>query len=104
MSEYAEQRAALNELEKVLTALKEELAGWRRRALKAEASGKGGGGRAGSGNGKSDGVSEQLLERVEELETENSDLLQRLETARGRVDGLLDRLQFLEEQTGVEAG
>ncbi|HET7251836.1 MAG TPA: hypothetical protein VFI79_18490 [Gemmatimonadales bacterium] len=77
---------ALDQLEAVLRELGEELATWRARALKAEPS-RGGGGGA----------------RSSELESENRQLRGRLEAARTRVQELVTRLAFLEEQAR-EAG
>ena len=79
---------ALDHLEAVLRELGEELATWRARALKAEPS-RGGGGGGGA--------------RSSELETENRQLRGRLEAARARVQELVTRLAFLEEQSR-EAG
>lgn len=79
---------ALDQLEAVLRELGEEMATWRARALKAEPSrGSGGGGGA----------------RSSELESENRQLRGRLEAARVRVQELVTRLAFLEEQSR-EAG
>lgn len=79
---------ALDQLEAVLRELGEEMATWRARALKAEPSrGSGGGGGA----------------RSPELESENRQLRGRLEAARVRVQELVTRLAFLEEQSR-EAG
>lgn len=77
---------ALDQLEAVLRELGEELATWRARALKAEPS-------RGSGGGS----------RSSELESENRQLRGRLEAARTRVQELVTRLAFLEEQAR-EAG
>jgi chromosome segregation ATPase len=77
---------ALDQLEAVLRELGEELATWRARALKAEP-GRGGGGGS----------------RSTELESENRQLRGRLEAARTRVQELVTRLAFLEEQSR-EAG
>ena len=87
---------ALRELEDVLRLLTEELAGWRRRALTAEArlaetarlDGEGGGG----------------ADRVEALEEANRSLEQRLVTARSQVQEILGRLRFLEQQEGNGGG
>ena len=78
---------ALDQLEAVLRELGEEMATWRARALKAEPSRSGGGGGA----------------RSSELESENRQLRGRLEAARVRVQELVTRLAFLEEQSR-EAG
>lgn len=81
---------ALAELQDVLRLLAEELAGWRRRAQRAEQ----------ALGMEHDAVGHR--ERVLDLEAENRDLLERLAVARGRVEELLKRLQFLEEQMAVE--
>jgi hypothetical protein len=106
---YGGERAdarALDDLEAVLRAVSEELAAWRARALKAE------GGEAGPGAGPAPGagkaaparVDPELRNRVADLESENKALRQRVEAARGRVQDLLGRLAFLEEQTREVAG
>ena len=82
---------ALDHLEAVLRELGEELATWRARALKAEPA-RGGGGGGGGGAARSS-----------ELESENRQLRGRLEAARARVQELVTRLAFLEEQSR-EAG
>ena len=82
---------ALNELEDVIRHVSDELAAWRRRALKAE------GERPGPG-----GESEAARERLRALEAENEELKQRLEAARARLRDLLKRLSFLEEQVAME--
>ncbi len=79
---------ALDQLEAVLRELGEEMATWRARALKAEPS-RGGGGGGGA--------------RSSELESENRQLRGRLEAVRVRVQELVTRLAFLEEQSR-EAG
>jgi hypothetical protein len=84
---------ALDELEVVLRLIGEELAAWRARALRAEGDPKESGGR---GAGRPD---PELRTRVTDLESENKGLRQRVEVARGRVNELLGRLTFLEEQT-----
>ncbi len=83
---------ALNQLEDVLAHVTDELASWRRRALKAD------GQRADLGD--YDVVTAR--ERVTELERENGELHERLDQARQRVEGLLSRLRFIEEQVTVE--
>ena len=84
---------ALDELETLVRHLLDELAGWRRRCLKAEAdlqeakkSTRGGG-----------GDSAASRRRLAELETENQALRQRVDTARDRVKTLVGRLTFLEQ-------
>ena len=81
---------ALKELDEVLRHLEAELAGWRRRALGAEAR------LADSGGGTGDA----LPPRAKDVEEENRQLQQRLAGAKARVGELLDRLRFLEEQAG----
>jgi predicted nuclease with TOPRIM domain len=84
---------ALTELERVLQHVKDELASWRRRALKAEAH------RAEMGM---DHDVVATRERIRELELENEQVNGRLQAARTRVDDLLTRLKFLEEQVRLE--
>ena len=84
---------ALAELERVLQHVKDEVASWRRRALKAEA------------DRAEIGIDRDLVasrERVQKLEQENADMRQRLRAAGDRLDELIARLKFLEEQVGVE--
>jgi hypothetical protein len=84
-SERADARA-LEQLEAILRDVAEELSSWRARALKAEARSPAAGGRA------------------PELDAENRALRQRVEAARTRVQGLLARLAFLEEQARTPVG
>lgn len=88
---YSAERAdsrALDHLESVLREVAEELATWRARAIKAEGDGKrGGGGPRGDGEGGGD---RQLRGRVE--------------AARTRVQALVTRLAFLEEQARETGG
>ncbi len=81
---------ALTALEDVLKNLESELAGWRRRALAAE----------------SKGVelsraldADETKTHSRQLEKEGRDLAGRIELARGRVNDLIARLAFLEQQT-----
>ncbi len=83
---------ALEELEEAVRQVSEELAGWRKRAHKAEGS------VAGPG-GAGDLVSAR--ERVVELESENENLRHLIQQTRTRVTGLLTRMRFLEEQTAT---
>jgi hypothetical protein len=87
-SERADARA-LEQLEAILRDVAEELSSWRARALKAESDAKGG--RGGSTHAA-------VPARNPEVEAENRALRQRVEAARTRVQGLLARLAFLEEQ------
>lgn len=87
------ERAALTELESVIGRVTEELAGWRRRALKAEAD------RTALGHDH-DAVASR--ERIVDLETRNAELEARLALARDRAELLMSRLRFLEEQVALE--
>lgn len=84
-------RDALDQLEAILRDVAEELAGWRSRAHKAEADLKS---RAPAGAPARNG----------ELESENKALRQRVEGARTRVQDLMQRLTFLEEQARDNGG
>lgn len=81
---------ALEGLQEVLRNVTDELSAWRRRAQRAEAM-------LGEGH---DTVAQR--ERVLDLEASNRDMQERLETARARMEELLKRLRFLEEQMAVE--
>lgn len=74
----------------MLRSVTDELSAWRRRAQRAEAM-------LGEGH---DTVAQR--ERVLDLEASNRDMQERLEAARTRMEELLKRLQFLEEQMAVE--
>jgi predicted nucleic acid-binding Zn-ribbon protein len=81
---------AFQELEQLILALADEMAGWRRRAQEAEAKLKAPpatGGRTASAA----------------LEKENRELRERLDTARGRTKQLMDKLRFLRQQQESEA-
>ncbi len=86
----------LDQLETILRHVADELAGWRARALKAEAELKESGGRGGTGGAAR--PDPEIRNRVADLEQENKVLRQRVEAARVRVHDLLSRLTFLEEQ------
>jgi predicted nucleic acid-binding Zn-ribbon protein len=81
---------ALEELQEVLRGVGDELAAWRRRAQRAEAM-------LGEGH---DAVMSR--ERMVELEAENRETQERLAVARARVEELMKRLQFLEDQMALE--
>jgi hypothetical protein len=81
---------ALEELQEVLRGVGDELAAWRRRAQRAEAM-------LGEGH---DAVANR--ERMVELEAENRETQVRLAAARARVEELMKRLQFLEDQMALE--
>lgn len=87
---------ALRELDDVLRHLTEELAGWRRRALSAEAKAADAARFVEDGDG---GVG-----RVKTLQDENRELERRLVTARTQVQEILSRLQFLGQQQGNGEG
>jgi hypothetical protein len=87
VGERLEVREAIDQLEAILRDVAEELAGWRARALKAEAEVKAGGGKVAAPKQPSG-----------DSEAENKVLRQRVEAARVRVHELLQRLTFLEEQ------
>src|SRR3989441_10295672 len=91
----------LDQLESVLRYVADELAGWRARAVKAEAELKEGGAKSGGGVAKAD---PETRGRLADLEQENRTLRQRVDAARGRVHDLLSRLTFLEEQARQAGG
>ena len=93
LSEDRAEIKALDELERVLQHVTHELAAWRQRALKAESD------RAAMGVDH-DAVFSR--ERINDLENENAELGERLAGARGRLEDLLTRLKFLEEQVEKE--
>ncbi len=81
-------RETLDQLEGILREVAEELAGWRSRAQKAEGDLKSRGGPV----------------KNSDLESENKALRQRVEGARTRVQDLVQRLSFLEEQARDNGG
>ncbi len=88
----------LDELDRLVAGVTDELAGWRRRAQKAETELAELKGHAGPVAGP------ELTEarrRLAQLEAENQELRRRVETARERVQALVSRLGFLER--GAEA-
>ena len=87
VGERLEVREAIDQLEAILRDVAEELAGWRARALKAEAEVKAGGGKVVAPKHASG-----------DSEAENKVLRQRVDAARTRVQELVQRLSFLEEQ------
>lgn len=99
----------LDQLEAILRHVADELATWRSRALKAEGDLKESGGRAGAGGGGGGGGAGakpdlELRGRAAELEQENKQLRLRVEAAKGRVQDLVSRLAFLEEQARETVG
>lgn len=95
IGERADSRA-LDQLESILRQVADELAGWRARALKAEAEAKPGAGRAAAAPASR--PDPELRNRIADLESENKVLRVRVDAARARVHDLLSRLTFLEEQ------
>jgi hypothetical protein len=92
--ERADSRA-LDQLEVVLREVAEELATWRARALKAESDGRTGVARAGPA----------VPSRPEgEGSAESRQVRARLDAARNRIQALLTRLAFLEEQSREGVG
>lgn len=89
---------ALAELEQLLRHLGDEVAGWRRRTLKAEAELQEARTRGGVIAGPE---LLQAKQRVIDLEVENQALRQRIESARGRLQSLSSRLAFLESEEGA---
>jgi len=84
---------AFRELEALVRSLGDELAGFRRRALVAEA-------RLGElDQGEKPEASPRLRDRVVELEQENAALKGRLESATARTRSMLERVHFLRQQT-----
>ena len=84
----------LDQLETILRHVADELASWRARAQKAETELKESGAR-GAGAARPD---PEVKARAAEVEQENKVLRQRVEAAKVRVQDLLSRLTFLEEQ------
>lgn len=85
------EKAAFKELDSLVRHLGEELSGFRRRALQAEARLKEIDTAASS--------SKPTPERLAALERENKDLTRRLKAATERINGMLDRVRFLREQS-----
>ena len=83
---------ALDELETLVRHLLDELAGWRRRAIKAEAELQ----ELRTTAGATGGDVSKVRKRVAELEAETQALRQRVDTARDRVRTRVGRLSFLE--------
>ncbi len=91
---------AVAELEKVLQHVAEELAGWRRRTLKAESELQ----EAKASGGVVAGAAlREARQRLIDLETENQSLRQRIEGAKERLRVLASRLAFLEHHGGGNA-
>jgi chromosome segregation ATPase len=87
--------AALAELERLVTGLTEELAGWRSRCLAAESELQGARAQGGVAAGPE---LARARARVGELERENRELAARIDAARGRVTALAQRLALVERE------
>jgi FtsZ-binding cell division protein ZapB len=92
--------AALDELERLLHHVGDELAAWRRRSLRAEQELTELKARGGMLAGPE---LQQVRQRVADLEAENQQLRTRLEAATERVRALIQRLAFLERDLGEGA-
>jgi FtsZ-binding cell division protein ZapB len=91
---------AVVDLEQVVQHLAEELAGWRRRSLKAEGELQ----QARANGGVIAGPElTQARQRVIDLETENQALRLRIEAAKERLRALAGRVSFLEQHGGGTA-
>ena len=91
---------ALDELEELLRHVADELAGWRRRCLKAEAELA----EARAHGGVLAGPElKEARQRVVDLESENQTLRLRIDSAKERLRVLAARLSFLEQQGGGTA-
>ena len=91
---------ALTDLEQVVHHLAEELAGWRRRTLKAEGELQ----QARANGGVLAGPElTQARQRVIELETENQALRVRIDAAKDRLRILTSQVTFLEQHGGGTA-
>jgi hypothetical protein len=91
---------ALTELDQLLGHVADELAGWRRRTLRAEAELA----EARAGGGVLAGPElKDARQRIIDLETENQALHLRIDTARERLRVLAARLAFLEQHGGGTA-
>lgn len=84
-------RTAFRELTRLIVALGEELANYRRRALAAES-------RLRELREEMERVGGLRPGRVLELEQANADLTERLDAARARTEAMLARVRFLRQQ------
>jgi predicted RNase H-like nuclease (RuvC/YqgF family) len=89
--------AAFRELEQLIRALGDEMAAWRRRAHEAEARLKE---LTAAAERAAPPASDQAVtnEQAMQLERENQELRQRLESARQRTKQLVERMRFLRQQ------
>ncbi len=96
MSDHAQtENQAFRELDVLVHHLADELAGFRRRALQAEAKLKEMEGHEGGA------ASLELVTRVSDLEKENEQLRTKLDAATTRARQMLDRVKFLRQQAQV---
>lgn len=87
--------AALADLERIAVLLEDELAGWRRRCLKAETELEDARHRVPQATS---GDLQLLRQRVAELESANETLERRIASAREQLEQLRTRLRFVGEQ------
>jgi hypothetical protein len=91
---------AFRELELLVRHLGDELAGFRRRALTAEARLR----ELDLGEQSGRDPQRALSARCAELERENAEVKARLETATARTKQMLERVRFIRQQTQATAG
>ena len=99
--------AAFRELEALIRALGEEMAGWRRRALQAESQLKQVDARLKQAQAQAMASAARVAAhapdpRVAELQRENAELRTRLDVVGERTRRLLDRMRFLRQQHELE--
>jgi hypothetical protein len=90
------ERRAFGELQVLIHHLADELAGFRRRALAAEARARE------MEQASGDAAQPGLRERLSQLERENRILHERLEAAASRTQSMLNRVRFLRQQVQGE--
>ena len=91
---------AVDEVETLVRHLLDELGAWRRRSLKAESELQQLQQLQQASAGAGGPTPRATRDRVVQLETENQVLRHRVDAARERVQSLVGRLSFLEEQAG----
>jgi predicted RNase H-like nuclease (RuvC/YqgF family) len=98
MSDLAAPESAFRELDQLVRHLADELAGFRRRALVAEA-------RIKEIEASEGGAASlELAQRIAHLEKENDRLESRLQAATTRAKQMLDRVRFLRQQAQAGSG